>query len=163
MPKQAVTRLKNLRWLWLSLVIIVFDQWSKHYAVNHLVLGQPQRETSYLNFTLAHNAGASFSFLSHSGGWQVWFFSLVAMAVCIGILWWLVKLPAARKLECAALAFIFGGAVGNLFDRVRLGYVNDFIDFHWQQRHFAIFNIADSAVTIGVVLLLIAFVIRKKP
>jgi signal peptidase II len=159
MPK--LRRLKNLRWLWLSVVIIVLDQWSKYYAVKYLTLDQPHRETSFLNFTLARNTGASFSFLSNAGGWQVWVFSLIAIVVCIGILCWLARLPAKRPVESAGLALIFGGALGNLFDRIRLAYVNDFIDFHWHQTHFAVFNIADSAVTIGVMLLIIALVLRK--
>ena len=163
MPKQVCLRLKNLRWLWLSVVVVVLDQWSKYYVVKHFVWREPRPETSFLNVTLAHNAGASFSFLSNAGGWQVWFFSIIAIAVCIGILCWLTRLPANRSVECAGLALILGGALGNLWDRMRLGYVNDFIDFHWHQAHFAVFNIADAGVTIGVMLLMIALIVRKKP
>lgn len=161
MLKKLLSPLPNLHWLWLSLTVIVLDQLSKYYAVKYLSLGVPSRETAQLNFTLAHNAGASFSFLSHAGGWQVWFFAVIAIVVSLGILAWLVRLPKGRPTECVALSLIFGGALGNLLDRIRLGYVNDFIDLHWQQWHFAIFNIADAAVTFGVILLMIGLVVNR--
>jgi signal peptidase II len=101
---------------------------------------------------LAHNSGAAFSFLNDAGGWQRWLFSMIAIAAAL----WIVRLlrkHAAETLFCLALALVLGGALGNLIDRVSYGYVVDFLDFHWLGWHFAAFNIADSAITAGAILL----------
>ena len=104
---------------------------------------------------LAHNAGAAFSFLSNESGWQRWFFSVIALAVSIGITLWIKKLNSSQTLLALGLSLVLGGAIGNLWDRVTLGYVVDFIDVYYQQSHWPAFNIADSAICVGAVLLVL--------
>jgi len=147
--KQAIA------WLLLSVLIVVLDLWTKSIASESLTLYRPQELTSWLNLTLAHNYGAAFSFLSDAGGWQRWLFTGLAAAVTVVLVIWLFRLPAKEKLTAAALGLIIGGAIGNLADRVMHGYVVDFIDVHYRGWHWPAFNVADSAITCGVVLLLI--------
>lgn len=142
-------------WLLLSVLIIVFDLWSKGLATESLTLYRPVELNSWLNITLAHNYGAAFSFLSDAGGWQRWLFTGLATVVTLVLIVWLLRLPAGEKLTSAALSLIIGGAVGNLIDRINHGYVVDFIDVYYQNMHWPAFNLADSAITGGVVLLLI--------
>lgn len=142
-------------WLLLSVLIIILDLWTKRMATESLTLYRPLELTSWLNMTLAHNYGAAFSFLSDAGGWQRWLFTGLAFGVTLVLLVWLVRLPAQQKLTGAALGLIIGGAVGNLIDRIVNGYVVDFIDVYYLHWHWPAFNIADSAITCGVVLLLI--------
>ncbi|MBI3903025.1 MAG: lipoprotein signal peptidase [Nitrosomonadales bacterium] len=141
------------RWLALAAVVILLDQWSKAAISNHFVYGEGMVVTSFFNLVLAHNMGASFSMLSDAGGWQRWMFSAIA---CVASVWIFVLLRkhSQQKLFCFALAFIMGGALGNLIDRIEYGYVVDFLDFHWNELHFAAFNVADSAITCGAALLL---------
>ena len=117
--------------------------------------------------TLAHNYGAAFSFLSDAGGWQRWLFTGLASVVTLVLIVWLLRLPAGEKLTAAALGLIIGGAVGNLIDRVNNGYVVDFIDVYYSGWHWPAFNVADSAITGGVILLLfdglILSVFKKRP
>jgi signal peptidase II len=110
---------------------------------------------SFLNFRIAHNAGAAFSFLSAATGWQMVLFIMLAVVISFFLAAWLYRLPSSEKLNAFAIALLLGGAVGNLIDRARFGYVVDFVDFHIHAWHFATFNIADAAITIGVVLLLL--------
>ncbi|HEX6592470.1 MAG TPA: signal peptidase II [Moraxellaceae bacterium] len=147
---------KNLQWLWLALLVIVLDQASKAFVVSHMVLGESIPVLPVFNWTLAHNYGAAFSFLHDAGGWQRWFFGGIAVVVSVGIVWWLTRLPAqgARFLACA-LVLVLGGAIGNLYDRMLLGYVVDFIHVHYGTWHFPAFNIADSAITVGAIMLVI--------
>ncbi len=147
---------KNLQWLWLSLLVIVLDHLSKNFVSGHMVLGESIEVLPVFSWTLAHNYGAAFSFLHDAGGWQRWFFALIAVAVSGGIFWWLGKLPAtgARFLACA-LALVLGGAIGNLYDRMSLGYVVDFIHVHYGSWHFPAFNIADCGITVGATMLVI--------
>lgn len=147
---------KNLQWLWLALLVIVLDQASKTFVVSHMFLGQSIPVLPVFNWTLAHNYGAAFSFLHDAGGWQRWFFGGIAAVVSVGIVWWLTRLPAqgARFLACA-LVLVLGGAIGNLYDRMLLGYVVDFIHVHYGTWHFPAFNIADSAITVGAIMLVI--------
>lgn len=142
-------------WLLLSVLIIILDLWTKRIATESLTLYRPLELTSWLNMTLAHNYGAAFSFLSDAGGWQRWLFTGLALGVTLVLLVWLVRLPAQQKLTGAALGLLIGGAVGNLIDRIINGYVVDFIDVYYLDWHWPAFNIADSAITCGVVLLLI--------
>jgi signal peptidase II len=141
------------RWFFLAIVVIVLDQLSKLAISNHFQYGEGVLVTEFFNLVLAHNTGASFSMLSDAGGWQRWLFSGIALAASIWISYLLVKTPH-KTLFCAGLAFILGGALGNLIDRVAYGYVVDFLDFHWHEHHFAAFNVADSAINIGAALLL---------
>ena len=144
-----------LKWLWLSGLVVVLDLGSKGIATHYLMLHQPVPVFPGFNWTLAHNPGAAFSFLSDESGWQRWFFSVIALAVSIGITIWIKKLNASQTLLAIALALVLGGAIGNLWDRVTLGYVVDFIDVYYQQYHWPAFNIADSAICVGAVMLVI--------
>ena len=150
-------------WLLMSVVIIVLDWWTKGLATESLTLYRPVELTSWLNMTLAHNYGAAFSFLSDAGGWQRWLFTGLASVVTLVLIVWLLRLPAGEKLTGAALGLIIGGAVGNLIDRVVNGYVVDFIDVYYQGWHWPAFNVADSAITGGVILLLLDGLFFSKP
>lgn len=143
-----------LKWLWLSLLVIVLDQLSKYVVSNFLRLYETVAVLPFFSITLLHNPGAAFSFLAGAGGWQRWLFTLIALVVSIAIIVWLKRLPAADKWQAAALSLILGGALGNVMDRLRLGYVVDFLDFYYQQWHWPPFNAADSAITVGVAMLL---------
>lgn len=144
-----------LAWLLLSLLVVVLDHWTKQIATQHLTLYRPLELTSWLNMTLAHNYGAAFSFLSDAGGWQRWLFTVLALVVTGVLVVWLMRLPRTEKLTAAALALIIGGAIGNLVDRIRHGYVVDYIDVYYRDWHWPAFNLADSAITCGVILLLL--------
>ena len=149
------------KWLTLSLVIIILDQLTKYYAASELVLYQPVSVMPGFNLTLMHNYGAAFSFLSQAGGWQRWFFIILTSAVSIGILIWMYTLPRDRRWLLVALALVLGGAIGNLWDRIYFGYVIDFIDISlpflpWKIFNpWPTFNIADSAISVGAVMLII--------
>jgi signal peptidase II len=142
-------------WLLFSAVIFVLFFWTKQIARDSLTLYRPIELTSWLNMTLAHNYGAAFSFLSDAGGWQRWLFTGLASVVTVVLVVWLLRLPANEKLTAAALSLVIGGAVGNLIDRIVNGYVVDFIDVFYQDHHWPAFNLADSAITCGVILLLV--------
>jgi len=144
-----------LRWLWLSVLIIVADQATKIVVSSYLEMFQPVAIIPFLNLMLAHNTGAAFSFLSEAGGWQRWFFSILAFVVSVFIFFWIKKLKPHEKMDAIALSLVLGGAIGNLIDRVRLGYVVDFIDVYVGASHWPAFNFADSAIVIGAVLLLV--------
>ncbi len=144
-------------WLWLlvSGVIVWADMVTKEWASEVLVLYRPHEMWSWLNMTLAHNYGAAFSFLSDAGGWQRWFFTALASVVSGVLIVWVLRLPRREWLTGLALALVIGGALGNLSDRVQLGYVVDFIDVHYSGYHWPAFNVADSAITSGVILLIL--------
>ena len=141
------------RWLGLAALVIVLDQLSKAAINSHFVFGESVAVTSFFNLVLAHNTGAAFSFLSDAGGAQRWLFSAIAIIASAWIVW-LLRRHQAQKLFSFALAFILGGALGNLIDRIAYGHVGDFLDFHWGGYHFAAFNLADSAITCGAALLI---------
>ena len=142
-------------WLLMSAVVIALDLWTKGLATESLTLYRPVEINSWLNMTLAHNYGAAFSFLSDAGGWQRWLFTGLASVVTLVLIVWLFRLSVAEKFTGAALGLIIGGAIGNLVDRINLGYVVDFIDVYYKTSHWPAFNLADSAITGGVILLLI--------
>jgi signal peptidase II len=146
-----------LKWLWLSGLVLVLDQASKWVMTSWLSLYETVAVMPFFNLTMAHNTGAAFSFLAQAGGWQRWFFTAVAVIVSIVLLIWLKRLTATAKLEAVSISLILGGAIGNLVDRISLGYVVDFLDFYnyFGSYHFPAFNIADSAICIGAVLLII--------
>lgn len=144
-----------LKWLWLAVVVILLDQLSKQVASNALEIYQPVAVMPMFNWTLMHNTGAAFSFLSDADGWQRWFFTLVAVVVSTVLIAWTSKLDSRDKGQAIAFALILGGAIGNVIDRVAYGYVIDFIDVYYQQWHWPAFNIADSSIFIGVAILLI--------
>lgn len=144
-----------LKWLWLSVVVVALDQASKVWASSALVFQEPQPVAPLFNLTLMHNYGAAFSFLAHAGGWQRWLFAAIALIVSIVIALWLRRLTARQRWEAMALALILGGALGNLWDRLTLGYVVDFLDLYYGTHHWPAFNIADGAITVGAALLII--------
>ncbi len=144
------------RWLLLSALLLCLDQWSKYWVSQHLLLFQSRiLIPGCLSFTLLHNTGAAFSFLYSAGGWQRWLFATIAIGVSTGLLWWLWRLPRQLLLLPGAISLILGGATGNLLDRLRLSYVVDFVHVYYKDWHFPAFNLADSAITVGTVLLLI--------
>jgi signal peptidase II len=143
------------RWLWLSVLLIVADQASKGWIETHYELGEFTPVFFWLDITRLHNPGAAFSFLADAGGWQRWFFSILAVVVSVALLVWLRTLHGRRDLVLAlALALVLSGAIGNVIDRFEHGYVIDFIHVHWQQAYFPAFNIADAAITVGAILLI---------
>jgi signal peptidase II len=143
-------------WLLLSAVVVVADQLSKAYITRHFLEFEFTRILAILDITRMHNVGAAFSFLASASGWQRWVFIGLAVMVSIGITIWLIKLPrGVHALLAAGLALVLGGALGNVIDRIRLGYVVDFIHFHWERAYFPAFNVADSAITIGAACLLL--------
>lgn len=148
-------RFGRLSWLWLSLLVFVLDQASKLFFDNTLQMYQQIVVIpDYFSWTLAYNTGAAFSFLAGESGWQRWFFAAVAVAVSTVLVVWLKRLKSHETWLALALALVLGGAIGNLFDRVVYGHVIDFILVHWQNRwHFPAFNLADSAITLGAILL----------
>ena len=150
-----ISRKIAVGWLLAAFVIVVLDLWTKSLATQSLSLYRPVELTSWLNMTLAHNYGAAFSFLSDAGGWQRWLFTILAAVVTVVLIVWLFRLQAREKLTAAALGLIIGGALGNLIDRVMNGYVVDFIDVYYRDWHWPAFNLADSAITGGVILLLL--------
>ena len=152
------------RWWALALILFALDWVTKQAIESNLFYGQEIAIFPFFDLTLRYNTGAAFSFLAQAGGWQRWFFSLIALAVVVGISWRLVKIAETNRLESLALTFVLGGAIGNLYDRLVYGHVVDFLQFHWQQSwYFPAFNIADSAITIGVILMLLeSFVTRKQ-
>ena len=153
----------NLLWVGLSILAIVLDQWTKWIASTHLNYADPVPVLPFLNWTLLHNYGAAFSFLSDAGGWQRYLFMGLAGLVSLIFVFWLMRMPKYMKVLPAAIALILGGALGNLIDRVTLGYVVDFIHVYYQNHNFPAFNIADSAITLGTILLLIdTFFLEKQ-
>ena len=153
----------SVSWLILSAVVIVLDQISKSYIVQHFGEFEFIRILPVLDITRMHNVGAAFSFLASASGWQRWVFIGLAVTVSLGIIVWLSRLPrSAHKLLACGLALVLGGAVGNLIDRVRLGYVIDFIHFHWNAAYFPAFNVADSAITVGAACLLLDALMEGK-
>ena len=144
-----------LKYLWLSLAIIIADQISKTLMVNWLDLYERVAVLPFFNLTLAHNTGAAFSFLAGAGGWQRWFFVLLAVVISAVLVIWMKRLAASARLEAVSLALIIGGAIGNVIDRLIYGYVIDFLDVYVGSYHWPAFNIADSAICIGAVLLII--------
>ena len=155
-----------LLWLGIALVILLADQLTKLLIVDSFALGDSQTVTTFFNLVRVHNSGAAFSMLSTASGWQRWFFTAIGIVATFFILWLLRSHPT-QKLFCFALALVLGGAVGNVIDRIAYGHVVDFLDFHWDwlspvffQGHFPAFNVADSAISVGAVCLILDELIR---
>ena len=140
-------------WLLVSLVVIVLDQTTKHAITNTLVFGESRELTGFFNLVLAYNKGAAFSLFASASGWQRAFFMAVA-SVASAVIIYLLRKHAGQALFSLALSLVLGGALGNLWDRTVLGHVVDFLDFHYAGYHWPAFNVADCAITIGVVFLL---------
>lgn len=146
----------SLRWLWLSVLVLALDQASKQVASAALTLHEPLPVLPFFNLTLMHNEGAAFSLLAGAGGWQRWLFVLLAVGVSVGIVLWLRSPDSrGRRWLCLALALVLGGALGNLVDRLALGYVVDFIQVFYHPYYWPAFNLADSAISVGAVLLVL--------
>jgi signal peptidase II len=146
---------RSVYWLLLSTAIVVLDQITKLLVIENMTLYQRVQITSFFDLVRLHNTGAAFSFLADASGWQNWLFTGIAVVVSVGILYWLVTLPAKdRRTLAMGLALVLGGAVGNVIDRSSYGYVVDFILLHYQEWSYPAFNIADSAITCGVILIL---------
>jgi len=149
------TQKSQLKWLWLSVAALILDFVTKQMAQHFLTFAQPVYVLPIFDLTLLYNKGAAFSFLANESGWQRWFFTVIALSVSSVMTVWLMKLKANEKWLAAALALVIGGAIGNLYDRIAYGHVVDFIHVHWDEHYFPAFNIADSAITLGAIMLLI--------
>lgn len=152
-----------MKWLWLSVLAVILDQLSKIWVDTSMSLYQSIPVFPGFNITYVHNFGAAFSFLSEQGGWQRWFFALLAASISIGIVIWIKRLKPEETLSAISLSLILGGAIGNLIDRVIYGYVIDFFDVYYQSYHWPVFNIADSAITVGVMFMLYESFTQKEP
>ena len=151
-----------LKWLWLAGLVVVLDQASKALASQLLELYKPLAVLPMFNLTLLHNTGAAFSFLNDAGGWQRWFFTLIALGVSAYIVYLIKQASTADKRQVIALALILGGALGNVIDRIRFGYVVDFIQVYYDVWYFPAFNLADSAITIGAILFILDSVLAAR-
>jgi signal peptidase II len=151
-------------WYAVALAVVLLDYYTKSLATALLDYGRPLEVFSWFNLTLQHNTGAAFSFLSEAGGWQRYFLTGVAVVISAAIVVWILRLPGRDKLLGLSLALILGGALGNLWDRVTLGYVIDFISVHYGGWYFPAFNVADSAITVGAACMLLdSFMMRGAP
>lgn len=154
----------GLYWLWLSVAVLVLDQASKLWVDAAFELYERVEVFPGLNFTLVYNRGAAFSLLSDAGGWQRWFFAIFALIVSAVILVWLRRVVREDRLQASGLALVLSGAIGNVWDRLQHGHVIDFIDVHYGNWHWPAFNVADSAITVGVLLLLAdTLLVRREP
>jgi len=176
MRKSVSIQHSGLFWLWIALIVLVLDQWTKIWADNELILHNPVALMPFFNLTLAYNEGAAFSFLSDAGGWQKWFFIILAIVICIVLVIWLSRLSVVAKWESIALSLVLGGAIGNVIDRFLYGHVIDFFDVYYESEscffmfgdagmscHWPAFNIADAAICVGAVMLIIeSFTNNKK-
>ena len=160
----AASRFGRLGWLVLSVLVLVIDQVSKaHFEGSLEMFQQIVVIPDYFSWTLAYNTGAAFSFLADGAGWQRWLFALIAIVVSAVLVVWLKRLGRSETWLAVALALVLGGALGNLYDRVVLGHVVDFILVHWKNTHyFPAFNVADSAITVGAIMLALDMFKSKK-
>ena len=141
------------RWFSISAIIVALDLYTKHLILNAFSYGERLTVTSFFELVRYHNEGAAFGFLNDAGGWQKWFFTAISVIAVI-VITYLIKKHSEQKLFCFGLALVLGGAIGNLYDRIKLGYVVDFLNFHVNDWYWPAFNVADSAICVGVALLL---------
>jgi signal peptidase II len=152
-----------LRWLWLSLLVVVADQLTKALIVRQFELFEVAEVLPVLEITRLHNTGAAFSMLAGASGWQRWFFVALAALVSGGIVYWLRNLPRrSAAFLPAALALVMGGALGNVIDRIWHGHVVDFLHFHWGSAYFPAFNVADACITVGAGLLILDAILEGR-
>jgi signal peptidase II len=144
-----------LKWIWISALALVLDQASKIAVDSSMRLYESVAIMPFFNLTYVHNTGAAFSFLAQAGGWQRWLFAGLALVISVAITIWITRLKQHEVLLAVALSLVLGGAVGNLIDRVAYGYVIDFLDVYYKDWHWPAFNVADSAICIGVFLMLL--------
>ncbi len=153
----------GLWWLWISALVVALDQWTKSIASQSLELYVGQPVTSWFNWTLMHNEGAAFSFLANQPGWQRWFLSALAILIIFWLMRWLKQTSYHFRWLNIGLALIIGGALGNTIDRLHKGYVVDFIEWHYKTWYWPAFNVADMAITLGAILLVIDALFGPKP
>ena len=142
------------RYLSLSFIIVAIDLYTKQLILSAFAYGDKLIITSYFDLVRYHNEGSAFGFLNNAGGWQKWFFTAISAIAIIVITYLIKKHSQNAKLFCLGLALVLGGAIGNLYDRITLGYVVDFLNFHLNHHYWPAFNVADSAICVGVALLL---------
>ncbi len=158
-----VSRIGAWAWLWLSVLVIILDQLSKAWVLGTLVPGQKLAVIpDVFYWTLAFNTGAAFSFLADSGGWQRWFLTVLALGISAVLLVWLKRTRAGDWRTALPLALVLGGAVGNVIDRIRMGHVTDFILVYFGDWAYPAFNVADSAVFVGAVSLILFSLLQPK-
>lgn len=155
-----------IAWLWVTLLVVVLDQLSKHYISEVLTLCSVGACDSIeilpvFKLTLLHNTGAAFSFLDDASGWQRWLFTIIALGISSVLVAWLYRLRDGEHWLALALVLILGGAVGNLVDRISLGYVVDFIVVHYREHYFPAFNLADSCVTVGAGVMIVDMLVAR--
>ena len=148
-------------WLGIALIVVLLDQVTKLAILRTFQLGDSHTITSFFNIVRVHNVGAAFSFLAGASGWQRWFFVGLGAVAALFIVW-MLRSHAGQRLFSCALALILGGALGNVIDRLLHGYVVDFIQVHYQRSYFPSFNVADSAITIGAILLILDELLRVR-
>jgi signal peptidase II len=146
----------NIKWLWISLLVVVVDQATKQIAEAQLIPHQPVNLLPFFDWYLTYNTGAAFSFLADAGGWQRWLFTVIAVIMSVLIVQWIRKLPAEETLTAISLCLILGGAIGNLIDRIYLGHVIDYIQVWLGSYPFPAFNIADAAISVGAAMLILS-------
>ena len=163
-PKMVTNGSRAFMWYALALIVVIVDQWTKWLAETKLTFHDPVPVIEpFLNWTLAYNYGAAFSFLADAGGWQKWFFSGLALLMSLVLILYLIKAPRKATLLSLGLALVLGGAVGNLIDRLLHGHVIDFIHVHYADAwHYPIFNIADIGISLGVLLIVIDMLFLEK-
>lgn len=149
------------RWLWIAIVIFGLDRWTKQMAEASLNAYSAVNVMPGFNLTLSYNKGAAFSFLDQAAGWQMWFLGGVALIVVVAIIIWLFRLPARDRWVSMALSLVVGGALGNLWDRINYGHVIDFIQWYVADYYWPVFNVADSAVCVGAVMLFVSTFFKK--
>ena len=168
-PAQAGGSTRSLAmWLALAVVVILLDQLTKTLILGSMQLGDSHTVTGWFNIVRVHNTGAAFSFLAGASGWQRWFFVGLGVVVSLAIVW-MIRSHPNQKLFCFAVSMIMGGALGNVIDRLLHGYVVDFLQFHWgwleplfHGGYFPSFNLADAAITLGAVCLVLDELIRVR-
>tara|TARA_B110000459_G_C16609199_1_gene495204 strand:- start:855 stop:1307 length:453 start_codon:yes stop_codon:yes gene_type:complete len=146
----------------LSAFVVLADQLTKNIVTENFLYGENFNVFSGVNLILIHNAGAAFSFLSDAGGWQRWLFLLISLIVSIILAAWLYRLKKTQFFMSLSLSLILGGAIGNLIDRIFLGYIIDFIDIFYKSYHWPVFNIADASITLGVAIFIINNLVVSK-
>lgn len=145
----------GLRWYWVAVMVFIADQLSKIWVIDNFDLYESVQLLPFFNFTYVRNYGAAFSFLSEAGGWQRWFFAFIAIGFSALLTYWLRKQSSSLWRTNLSYTLIIGGAIGNLVDRLMHGFVVDFLDFYYKTSHYPAFNIADSAIFVGAVLMII--------
>src|SRR5476649_87777 len=151
----------GLRWLWLAVLVVILDLGSKFLVMGHFQLGESMPLIPFFDSDRPPQPGPAFSFLADKGGWQRWFFTAIALVIVVVLLVLMYRSSAKQRLNNIAFAMIIGGALGNMFDRMVHGFVIDFIDFYVNDWHYPIFNLADSFICVGAVLVVLEGFLAK--